>query len=304
MKIVIAGSSGLVGTALVPELRTRGHEVFTLVRRPSGARTEIEWDPRVRNMAPGTLEGVDAVVNLAGASIAGGRWTSARKRELRESRIGTAETLVAGIETCNAKPRVLVSASAVGYYGDRGIEVLTEMSEPGCGFLPELCLDWERAAQLAIRSGVRVVCPRIGLVISRKGGVFRKLAPWFSLNLGARLGDGQQWMSWISLEDLTRILVASVEDERLCGPINATAPHPVINADFSALLAASLGRRCFFSAPGWALKLALGELAQETLLGSTRALPGALRTLGFEFRHSQLPEVLNEFVNREGQVRR
>ena len=293
MKVLVTGSTGLVGSALVPELRARGHEVLRLVRQPVSAPDEICWDPLDKQVPLAPLVAVDAVVNLAGASIAGTtRWTPARQKLLRDSRISVTKTLVEALAVANAHPRVFVNASASGYYGDRGSEVLTELSSGGIGFLANLCGDWERAAFSASTLGARVVCLRMGLVLSEKGGVLARLIPMYRLNLGGRLGSGKAWMSWISREDLIRIIIMALTDERLSGPVNAVSPNPVQNSDFTAILAASLGRRPLLPIPAWILRLALGEMAEQTLLYSARVMPARLSELGFEYHHTDLPEAL------------
>lgn len=292
MKLVVAGSSGLVGTALVPRLSADGHSVVRLVRGPVGDASMVTWDPSGGSVPPNLLDDVDAVVNLCGSNIAAGRWTEARKLELRESRLRTTEALVTALDSAVRRPRVLVNASAVGIYGDRDNEVLTETSSAGGGFLANLCKDWEAAALKARASDVRVVCLRIGVVMSGRGGALRKLVPVFRAGLGGRLGDGRAWMSWISCEDLVRAILFVLGNASIEGPVNAVSPEPLRNRQFTETLAAALNRRAFFPMPAALLELIYGEMARETLLASCRAMPGVLRDKGFGYRFPDLPGAL------------
>lgn len=292
MKVLVSGSSGLIGSALVPGLRARGHQVLRLVRRASKAPDEVVWDPLDKQVHLASLEGIDAVVNLSGAGIADKRWTEARKKILRDSRINVTNTLVEALAVAGVRPKVFVNASAVGFYGDRGSEVLTEDSGGGTGFLANLCGDWERAAFSASSFGARVVCLRIGMVLSSRGGVLARLVPLFKYNLGGPLGDGSAWMSWISCEDLVRMIAQCLVDERLTGPVNAVAPKPIQNADFTAYLAAALGRHAFLRAPAWGLRAALGEMADPLLLASARVMPARMGGVGFEYCDADLPDTL------------
>ncbi|MFA5265736.1 MAG: TIGR01777 family oxidoreductase [Opitutaceae bacterium] len=292
MRIIVAGASGFVGSALVPALRALGHDVVVLVRRPVHGDREVFWDPATGKLDCAKLGGVDAVVNLAGAGIADARWTRERKALLRSSRVKSTETLVKAIGSASPRPRVLVNASAIGYYGNRGSEILTELSAPGEGFLANLCGDWERAAYAASPLGVRVVCLRCGVVLSSRGGVLARMKPLFRLGLGGRFGDGRAWMSWIASADLVRLIAAAIEDERYEGSINAVAPWPVTNADFTAMVAAALRRSAVLAVPGWVLKAAFGSMAEEMLLSSARALPAKLGNLKFEYSAREIPEAL------------
>ena len=291
MRIAVTGSSGLIGRALCDALERGGHKVVRVRRgKPSDGRAL--WDPAARWMRPGALEGVEAVVHLAGAPVAGGRWMRRRKRMLRASRIDATRLLVDHLANLERRPSVLVSASAVGYYGDRGDEVLTEDSARGGGFLADLAADWERESARAEALGVRVVQLRFGHVLSRRGGLLGKTLPLFRLGLGARLGSGDQWWSWATLEDSVTVVVRALVDERFRGPVNVTAGCAT-NEEFTHALASAVGRRARFAAPAWALRLALGRgLADEALLAGQRVEAARLRALGFRFRHTELREAL------------
>jgi uncharacterized protein len=296
MRIVVAGASGLVGAALVPVLRAQGHEVAVLVRRVTQQANEIPWNPAEGQLAVAALAGVDAVVNLAGENIAASRWTAARREALRRSRLDSTRTLVAAMRQVTPRPSVLVNASAIGYYGDRGDEVLTEESSAGRGFLPELCVAWEAEALAAVEQGVRVVCLRSGVVLAREGGALAKMLPTFRLGLGGHFGEGRAWMSWVSLSDLVRIISMALADARWRGSINAVAPCPVTNREFAATLGRTLHRPAFWRIPIWGLRLALGEMARETLLASTRAAPRRLAELKFEFNDQNLEPALRHVL--------
>ena len=292
MKIVVAGSSGLIGSALVKAVRGDGNEVVRLVRRAPHAVDEIQWNPAKRELDVSALGEIDAVVNLAGENIAAGRWTAGRREKILRSRVDATQTLVAACLRLPRKPQVFVNASAIGFYGDRGDEELTEASGAGLGFLPETCLIWETNAEGAARAGIRTVLLRLGVVLARDGGALAKLRPVFRLGLGGRLGDGRQWMSWVSLTDAVRAVQYALADARCAGAVNVVAPEPVTNADFTTTLAHVLDRPAAFHAPAWVLRLALGAMATETLLASTRVRPERLLGTGFAFRHPTLAEAL------------
>jgi hypothetical protein len=300
MKILVAGASGLVGSALVPALRQQGHEVVTLVRRPVRREDEIAWNPAAGELEPAALATVDAIVNLAGENIAAGRWSAARKEALRCSRLDSTRTLVQALARAAPRSRVLVNASAVGFYGDRGDEVLTEASPVGRGFLPDLCMAWEAEARAAESLGVRVVRLRLGLVLAREGGALARLLPVFRLGLGGRLGDGRAWISWIELDDLVRVISTAVADSRLDGAINAVAPGPVTNGEFTAALGQLLHRPAFLPVPRWLLKLVYGEMAGATLLARARAMPGRLGASGFAFRQPDIAAALRHVIGSGG----
>lgn len=291
-RIAIAGSSGLIGTALVGHWRARGVEVLRLVRGAARQTGEIAWDPARGRLDERALGGVTAVVNLAGANIAAGRWTARRKHDLRASRIDSTRTLVDAIGRMSQKPNVLINASAVGYYGDRGDEIVTETSAVGTGFLAEVCRDWEAEALRAERWGVRVVVARLGMVLARHGGALAKLRPLFRFGLGGRLGSGRQWMSWIALEDAVRAFDQAAADERFGGAFNFTAPGLVTNRRFTAALAQAVRRPAIVPVPAVLLRFAFGEMAEATLLASTRAEPARLAAAGFSFLRPDIAEAL------------
>jgi uncharacterized protein len=297
MKILVTGSSGLVGTALVSALARAGHTVCRLVRPQSagsdGAKEgfAVAWNP-VTGELGGAGVGADAVVNLAGASIAGGRWTAERKALLGTSRIDTTRALVGALAKMNARPSVLVSASAIGIYGDRGDEALTEESKPGTGFLADLTKEWEAEALKAEALGIRVVLGRFGIILAREGGALAKMLTPFKLGAGGRLGSGKQWMSWATLEDVVAILKFAIENATVRGAINVVSPQPLQNAEFTKVLARAMHRPALFPAPAFVLRLALGEMADALLLSSQRVAPQALEKLGYRFLHADLTSAM------------
>jgi uncharacterized protein (TIGR01777 family) len=299
-RIAVTGASGLVGSQLVPFLRAGGHQVLRLVRHQPQAPEEIAWDPATGDVDAAALEGVDAVIHLAGVSIAGGRWTAARKAAIVNSRVQGTTTLAETLARLQRPPRVLVSASAAGYYGDRGSAFLTEDSPGGDGFLAEVCRAWEAATAPAAAAGIRVVQPRLGVVLSGEGGVLKQVAPLFRLGLGGRLGSGEQVMSWIALDDLLGVLLLAIADDRLRGPVNAVAPQAITNHAFTETLGRVLGRPTFLPAPAFALRLALGELADELLLASQRVRPARLEQVGFAFAFPTLEDALRFELGRFG----
>ncbi len=297
MKILITGSSGLVGTALGSALARAGHTVCRLVRPQSVGSDSakegfaVAWDPATGELG-GAGVGADAVVNLAGASIAGGRWTAERMALLRTSRIDTTRALVGALAKMNARPSVLVSASAIGIYGDRGDETLTEESKPGTDFLADLAKEWEAEAIKAEALGIRVVLARFGIILAREGGALAKMLTPFKLGVGGRLGTGKQWMSWVTLEDVVAILRFAIESASVRGAINIVSPQPLQNAEFTTVLAKAVHRPALFPAPAFALRLALGEMADALLLSSQRVAPQALEKLGYRFLHADLTSAL------------
>ena len=288
--IAIAGSSGLIGTALVYALRATDHRVLRIVRRAPSNADEVFWNPDTGEFDPGALAGVDAVVNLCGVSLGAKRWSGAFKQSLRDSRIGPTEVLAAGVAAAGVP--TLVNASAVGYYGDTGSHITDESAPSGAGFLAQLCRDWEAATEPAAQSGARVVLARSGLVLAPSGGILGRLKPLFSLGLGARLGDGRQYMPWISIEDEVRALMFAINNRQLSGPINVTGPAPVTNAEFTAALGRALNRPTPLMVPGFAARALLGEFADEGLLCGQRAIPAALENAGFQFHHNTIGEAL------------
>src|SRR5437879_6061754 len=301
MKILVTGSSGLVGTALTRALASAGHTVCRLVRPQSAAGEgakegfAVAWNPATGELG-GAGAGADAVVNLAGASIAGGRWTAERKALLRSSRIDTTRALVNALARMNARPSVLVSASAIGIYGNRGDETLTEESKPGTDFLASLAKEWEAEALKAEALGIRVVLARFGIILGREGGALPKMMLPFKFGAGGRLGSGQQWMSWVALEDVVGILRFVIENNSSRGPINIVSPQPLQNAEFTRVLAKAMRRPALFPAPAFALRLALGEMADALLLSSQRVAPQALEKLGYRLLHSDLSTALSAIL--------
>ncbi len=297
MKILVTGSSGLVGTALIEDLKRAGHTVVRLVRpgSPGTSRPtegfDVDWNPSTGALG-GAAVGADAVVNLAGAPIADKRWTPERKKLLRSSRIDSTDALVNALARMAIRPRVLISASAIGYYGNRGEEQLTEESVPGEDFLSVIARDWESSAIKAEAIGIRVVRARFGVILAKHGGALPQMAKPFRFGLGGKLGSGQQWISWIVLEDVVRILRLALEEGSVRGPINLVSPQPVRNVELTQQIAQSLHRPAFFAAPEFALKLALGEMADALLLVSQRVLPAQLQKLGYKFIHPELTTAL------------
>ncbi len=287
--VAIAGSSGLIGSALIAALRSADHRVIRIVRRVPNGRDEVRWNPDSGEFDPGELQGVDAVVNMCGVGVGDKRWSGAYKQLLRDSRIDPTEVISAAV--VEAGVPVLVNASAVGYYGDTGSRIADESAAPGTGFLAQLCVDWEAATAPAQDAGVRVVLARTGLVLSPGGGLLAKLKPLFALGLGGRLAGGHQYMPWISLEDEVRALLFAI-NQPMSGPVNLTGPAPVTNAEFTAALGRALKRPAPFLVPGFALKTLLGEFAEEGLLGGQRAIPAALERAGFAFHHNTIGEAL------------
>ena len=289
MRILISGASGLVGTATAGALRADGHEVARFARQKGASSPgDVRWDPASAFIDAQTMEGADAIVHLAGAGIADARWSEARKKVLRDSRMNSTRTLVDAIAQLQQKPRVLIAASGVGYYGDRGDETLTESSSNGNGFIAALARDWEAQSLRAESLGLRVVMLRFGMVLSAHGGALPRIVTPFKLCVGGRLGSGKQWISWIALEDATGVIRSVLVDEKLSGPINVVTPNPVRNAEFTTALARVLHRPAIFPVPGFALRLALGEMADELLLVSQRVNPRKLVTQGYAFRFPDL----------------
>lgn len=304
MKVLVAGATGLIGTELIRTLVADGVGVHALVRDtvrgaaqlPAGA-TLFAWDAVGGPPPAVAFVGVDAVVNLVGESIAGGRWTDARRKQLRDSRIVSTRALVGELRTLASKPRVWVAASAVGYYGDRGDEILTEASAQGAGFLAELARDWESESLRAAELGVRVVITRNGAVLARQGGFLRKILPVFRLGVGGRVGPGTQWFPWIHIQDEVALIRHAIASEGVSGVINAVAPEPVTNRELTAALGEVLSRPTVLAAPAFALRLAMGGMADELLLGSQRVMP--VRTLehGFKFKYPLLRAALKNLLD-------
>jgi uncharacterized protein (TIGR01777 family) len=298
MKVLLTGATGLIGRELTSKLT----DVVVLSRDPDRARQQLHgvetrsWFPETEPPAASVFEDVEVVFNLAGEPVADGRWTSERKRRIHDSRIIGTRNLIAGLARLDKRPRVLVSASAVGYYGDRGDEVLDETSTSGRGFLADVCVEWEREARAAERLGIRVVCVRTGIVLARGGGALSKMLTPFQLGAGGRLGDGRQWMPWIHLDDEVGILLHAMNDNRVQGIINAVGPEPVTNAEFTKELSRIVQRPAFFSAPKLALRLAFGELS-EVLTSSQRVLPKVAERTGYDFKHPEFAEAITAAIS-------
>ena len=292
MRLVVTGSSGLMGGALVAEARRRGHDVMPLVRRPPRPG-EAQWDPVSGWIDARALDGADAVVNLAGAGIGDRRWSAARRDVVFSSRVESTTLLAGTLAGLDHPPRVLLSGSAVGFYGDRGDEKLTEDSPPGTGFLAELCMAWEGATEAADRSGIRVVVWRSGVVLSAAGGALGRMLPLFRLGLGGVLGDGSQWLSWISERDAVNAMLFALDDDRVRGPVNGCAPNPVTNREFTRTLGHLLHRPAVAAVPRAALGAVLGrQLAAEMPLASQRAMPSRLVVAGYRFEYPAVAEAL------------
>ncbi|HKM80198.1 MAG TPA: TIGR01777 family oxidoreductase [Candidatus Acidoferrum sp.] len=298
MKILMTGSTGLVGTALGQELQRAGHTVCRLVRPGTAVEKardaggfDVNWNPATGELG-GAAVGADAVVNLAGASIADGRWTAGRKQLLLASRVDTTRALVRALSQMAARPRVLVSASGIGYYGSCGDQVLTEESPLGQDFLSHLGQEWEAEAAKAEALGIGVVRARFGIILARHGGALPRMVRPFLWGAGGKIGSGEQWMSWVTLQDVVAILRFASENGAVRGPVNVVSPQPVRNSEFTRVLAETLHRPTLFPAPAFALRLLLGEMAEELLLSSQRAMPAALEKLGYRFLHPDLATAL------------
>ncbi len=297
MDVLVTGSTGLIGTALVPALEAAGHHAIRLRRGPSAA-DGISWDPAAGRIDAAGLEGIDAVVHLAGAGIGDHRWTDAYKREIRASRVDGTDLLARTLAGLSRRPAAMVSGSAVGYYGDRGDEVLTEASPPGDGFLPEVCVAWEAATKPAEEAGIRVVHARTGVVLSARGGALKKQLPLFKAGLGGKLGKGHQWQSWIAIDDEVAAILHLLEHD-VRGSANLTAPNPVTNAEFTTALGRVLGRPTVVPIPAFGPKLVFGsELAESLLFEGQRVQPQALEASGFAFAHPDLEGALRVLLDR------
>jgi uncharacterized protein len=312
MKVLMTGATGLVGTALTKALVRDGHTVCRMVRRETVSRKagspaqaagprviDVPWDPEASGGltfadSQGDIAGADAVVNLAGASIAGGRWTTQGKMVLRSSRVRTTQSLVTALGRLRTPPKVLVSASAIGYYGSRGDEVLTEDSKPGDNFLAQVSQEWEAEAKKAEALGMRVVLTRLGIILAKHGGALPQIMRPFTFFVGGRVGSGQQWMSWVTLDDVIGVIRYALDDASVSGVINVVAPQPVRNAEFTRELARAMHRPALFPAPAFALRLALGrEMTDSLLLASQRVEPARLEQIGYRFLYADLPVTLS-----------
>jgi uncharacterized protein (TIGR01777 family) len=297
MRIVVAGSSGLTGSALVRSLEADGHEVTRLVRRPTTAKNEVRWEPSANRLDQEALLGADAVVSLAGAGVGDHRWTDAYKKTLRDSRLDTTATLAGTMAGMTTPPPVFLSASAVGFYGDTGDREVDERSPGGVGFLADLCRDWEAATRPAFDAGVRVCHLRTGLVVSAEGGAFGRMFPLFRFGLGGKLGSGRQFWSFVSLPDHVAAVKHVLERTEIKGAVNLTAPHPVTNAEVTRAMAHALHRPALLPAPAFALRLVLGEFAGE-ITGGQRVLPRVLEESGFTFAHPTVGKAVAAAVQK------
>jgi uncharacterized protein (TIGR01777 family) len=297
LKVLVSGSTGLIGSALLPHLSGSGDEVLRLVRRiPCPGKAQIYWNPVAGRLEPAELEGLDAVVHLAGENISGGRWTPEKKARIRDSRVRGTRLLAEAISRLAHPPAVFVSASAIGYYGSRGEEILGEESQPGSGFMAELCQAWEAATAAAAQEGVRVVNLRMAPVLTPRGGILRRLLMPFRLGLGGKIGNGRQYMSWITMDDLVCVILRVLRSDSLRGPINVASPKPVTNLEFTRTLGRVLRRPTFLTVPPAGLRLLFGEMADELLLSSTRVEPARLKARGYRFRHSDLESALRHLL--------
>lgn len=294
MKILIAGSSGLVGQALIKHFEGRGDEVYRLVRS-NGQKKGILWDPAHGKINPGQIEGFDAVINLAGENIAS-YWTKAKKKKILESRVKSTETLSRCLAELKNPPKVFINASATGFYGNSGDEIVSESSPNGSGFLSQVCKEWEAAAKPAVDRGIRTVFLRTGIVLSPHGGALSKMLIPFRLGLGGVVGPGKQYMSWIALDELVHVIAFIVDNDAVVGPVNAVSPHPVTNREFTKTLGGVLHRPTIFPLPSLIAHFVAGEMADEMLLSSTRAEPKVLLSAGYKYRYPQLGPTLKELL--------
>ncbi|MEU0373477.1 TIGR01777 family oxidoreductase [Streptomyces sp. NPDC006283] len=290
-RIAVTGASGLIGKALVHSLRADGHEVVRLVRRPPRAGDEVEWDPQRQYVDVAGLVGCEAVVHLAGAGVGDHRWTDAYRKEIRDSRVLGTAAIAEAVASLDVPPRVLVSGSAVGYYGDTGDRPVDESAPPGDGFLPQVCVEWEEAAAAAQEAGVRTAFARTGLVVARHGGAWGRMFPLFKAGLGGRLGSGRQYWSFIALHDEIAALRHLLDTDSLSGPVNLTAPEPVTNREATAAMGRVLHRPTPFAVPRPVLRAALGDMAAD-VLSSQRALPARLLESGFSFAFPRIDDAI------------
>jgi uncharacterized protein (TIGR01777 family) len=295
MKVLIAGASGLVGSALIRALDAAGGEVTRLVRSPARAG-EIEWHPNNDQIDGAHLEGFDAVINLAGENIAAGRWTDDQKRKIRDSRVNGTHLLSEAIAKLKQKPKVFLCASATGIYGDRGEEALDEQSDSGGGFLAGVCREWEQATEPAVQAGVRTVNLRFGPILAREGGMLAKLLTPFKMGMGGKVGSGKQYISWVAIDDAVDAIKMALDNESLRGPLNIVSPNPVTNEVFTKTLGHILNRPTALAMPAFAVRLAFGEMADEMLLTSQRVMPKKLTDAGYEFQQPELEGALRSHL--------
>lgn len=298
MKILISGASGMVGRALVPFLTTGGHSVIRLVRGKTADATDVRWDPVLGTIDAERLEGLDAIVHLAGENISSARWSTRQKKAIRDSRVQGTQLLCEALAKLHNPPKTLVCASAIGFYGDRGDEILDEKSQPGIGFLAEVCREWEAPTQSVRPEGTRVVNLRFGMILSPAGGALAKMLTPFKLGAGGIIGSGQQYWSWIVVDDAIGAIHHSLVCDQLTGPVNAVAPNPVTNREFTKTLGRVLNRPTVFPMPAFAARLALGQMADELILASARVVPRRLEEAGYSFRYAQLEAALRHVLGR------
>jgi hypothetical protein len=298
MNILVTGSTGLVGSALVSSLTASGHKVIRLTRSRPAGQDQVQWNPESGSIDTAGLEGLDGVVHLAGESIASGRWTAEKKARIRDSRVKGTRFLCATLAGLAQPPKVLVAASAIGYYGDRGDEILREESPPGSNFLAGVGREWEAATEPAAQKGIRGVNLRIGVVLSTAGGALARMLFPFQMGLGGEIGSGKQYMSWIAIDDLVSIIVHALTTDSLRGPVNAVSPHPVTNREFTKTLGRVLGRPTVFPMPAFAARLAFGEMADELLLASARVEPAKVLASGYTFRYPELEGALRHVLGQ------
>jgi uncharacterized protein (TIGR01777 family) len=299
MRVAVSGSGGLIGSALMKALADGGHDAVRMVRRaPSVGEKAVRWDPRTGAVDAAGLEGADAVVHLAGENIAAGRWNAGRKAAIRDSRVEGTRHLSEALAALSNPPETLVCASATGYYGDRGDNVVTEESPAGTGFLAEVCREWEAASAPAVRKGIRVVTLRIGMVLASDGGALSRMLPVFRAGLGGVLGSGSQYVSWIALDDLPAIVLHALSREELRGAVNAVAPRPATNRELTKALGKVLSRPVLCSVPAFALRLVFGEMADALLLSGCRVLPRRLEETGYRFRYPELVGALHHLLGQ------
>ncbi len=303
LRVVVGGASGLIGTALTASLRDRGDRVLPLVRHaPRTGTDEIPWDPAAGELQGAALERTDAVVHLGGANIASGRWWKKTKAAIRDSRLESTRLLSETLARLEKPPRTFICASATGYYGNRGTDVLTEDSPPGDGFLPDLCRAWEAATEPARHAGIRVVNLRTGIVLSARGGALARMLPAFKAGVGGVLGNGRQYMSWIALDDAVRVIEFALKTESLAGPVNIVAPNPVTNREYTRTLGRVLKRPTFLPLPALAIRVLFGEMGRVLLLQGQRAYPARLDQAGFSFHHVHLEDALRHELARPPQA--
>ena len=296
MKVLASGAKGLVGDALIKSLSKDGHQCVSLVRRPSKNESEIEWHPNQGNLDIEKLEGFDVVVHLAGESIASGRWTDEKKKKIIDSRVQGTTLLSDALAKLSNPPATFISASAIGYYGNRGDELLTEQSAPGDDFLAEVCKAWEKATSASEARGIRTIHARFGIILDTKGGALKQMLTPFRMGVGGKVGEGKQWMSWIALDDVVRGLKYLLEKPSMKGAVNLVAPHPVTNAEFTKVLGRAISRPTIFPMPAFAARLVFGEMADALLLSSAKVQPKVLREFGFEFESPTLQGALAKIL--------